>query len=243
MITHEPIWTPRRKKLWTPKKKLWTASPSIQSDYANSGTGSVTGAFPSNNKAKNTIVAVIVGNSTSATDPGNNGVISDTQNNVYTNLGHAFVTFSTVLVQFWVAYGIKAGANSITVTGSLLGDGITLYYVEEPPSGGTRVSNITAQQYTTASTPTVSLAGTVSGDVTVGFGICTSSAPTVTPGSFGTNSAFNLQNPFGNGQLEDGYASGGNINANVTGSDNEWLMCALSMMPPGGANSVFYNTD
>jgi hypothetical protein len=215
----------------------------IQSNRAFAGTPDVNCSYTSNNTLGNTSVAVayVIG---PATDPTANVNLVDTQGNSYALVAHAFNTQSDNWVGMYVAYNIKAGANTVEFTTTVTGVDTILYIAEEPASSGTRASNATSQVSGPTSSPATTLASTVSGDVCVAFGAAMFSGTTQTPGVFGSNAASTIISD-GGALFEDGTSSGGaSINATTVGSDFWWSIVAVAMKPAGTpVNTLYFGSD
>jgi hypothetical protein len=133
-----------------------------QSTGGDAGSSPVSGTFSSNNVAGNAIVVRTIaakGFASGPFDPNYTVVVSDTQGNIYTQIGgggfHLFTVDSsntTTNCSVFIASNIKAGPNTVTVTVTGGGAGPT-----------TRV-DFTAAEYTTASasSPLLSFATTTS---------------------------------------------------------------------------------
>jgi hypothetical protein len=212
-------------------------SPSIQSANQYNGGGSPNGscAYPSNNTAGNTSVVTLWYDVIGATA----SIPTDTQGNTYVLAATAFSALGGSGGYMWVATNIKPGPNTVSCVITSPGD-MVVTVDEEPASGGIRVAN---SNYNPANAnPSVSLVGTVTNDVVVGFclGVGTGQAA----GSIGGNSAFQVQNPFGDILTEDGFSSGGTITVSSTGSNSGTVAIAAALKPPGGpADAIFFGSD
>jgi hypothetical protein len=212
------------------------ASPSIQSASQYNGGGSTNGTctYPSNNTKGNTSVVTLWYDTIGATA----SIPTDTQGNTYVLANATFSALHGAGGYMWVATGIKAGPNTVTCVASLAGD-MVVTVDEEPASGGIRVAN---GNYNVASAaPSVSLAGTVVGDVVVGFMLGGGTAQS--PGNVGTNPAFNVQTAFGDILTEDGTSSGGTINVTSVGTNSGTVAIAAALAPPGSPSALYFGSD
>lgn len=207
------------------------SSPSIQSAQAFAGSPNAV-AFSGANTAGNTIVVGVWVQDNGESVSG----VTDSNGNSYSAV--VADTSSNGGIALWVATGIIAGANTVTVTVTAGNCGVAI--VEEPACSGIRVS-ASAQQSGGSSDPVISLAGTLVGDVVVGFvnGNGTGQAA----GSVGTNPSFIVENIFGDLPLFDGSSSGGSILAGTTGNGFGWDIVALALKTAAASIAVIQNAE
>jgi len=168
-----------------------------------------------------------------------NITFADTANGSYgSTLQFVALSGSTYGIGLAAFFGCAAGANTVTATwvgtGSG-GDGI-IAIIEEPASAGVR--NSASTQGSTSSTVEVSLSGTVSGDVVVGYQTNTNGTNPST-GTIGGSSGYAQTNPYPDVSFAfDGTSPGGTVLVSSVITASQWAQIAIALKPATVATIV-----
>lgn len=218
--------------------------------FTNPGGTTSAQAFSTGNTLGGSIVVlinVLVQNGT-PTPLSSDWTLSDTAGNSYP-LGAGVAAAAQYASGQWAIYtylitGIKAGANSVSATlaaGGIGGSGgsggfTDIGVIEYPASAGLRTSN-TAVNTGASAAPSVTLTGTVNGDICVQMFNVNSGSGLTTKGSFGASAAVDIIQSTDGGapwSFQDGTGDGSSPMACTAGvSSTDWVTIALALKPAG----------